>query len=84
MKKLSEKITYTGKWICLKESIFLTKRGKKITWESIERATVKEIYNSLLKIETKTEPSEFENKNVILRTIGEPKVTSFFGSKVGN
>ena len=31
-----------------------------------ERATVKEIYNSLLKIETKTEPSEFENKNVIL------------------
>ena len=43
MKKLSEKITYTGKWICLKESIFLTKRGKKITWECIERATVKDI-----------------------------------------
>ncbi len=33
-----------------------------------KRATVKEIYNSALKIEIKTNPSEFKNKNIVIET----------------
>ena len=37
MKKISEKMVYEGQWLSVHESIFLTKRGEEITWESIRR-----------------------------------------------
>jgi len=37
MKKFSEKILYEGKWLCLKESLFINSKNENIFWESIER-----------------------------------------------
>ena len=37
MKKIDEKILYEGKWLTLKESVFLNKNGKKVKWETVSR-----------------------------------------------
>lgn len=37
MKKLSEKILYSGKWLALKETTFQNNNGQEVKWESIKR-----------------------------------------------
>ena len=37
MKKISEKMVYEGQWLSVHESIYETKKGEAITWESIRR-----------------------------------------------
>lgn len=37
MKKISEKMVYEGQWLSVHESIYETKKGHAITWESIRR-----------------------------------------------
>lgn len=37
MKKLREKILYSGKWLALKETTFQNKKGEEVKWESIKR-----------------------------------------------
>jgi ADP-ribose pyrophosphatase len=37
MKKISEKMVYEGQWLSVHESIYETKKGDSITWESIRR-----------------------------------------------
>lgn len=37
MKKVSEKMVYEGKWLSVHESVYETKKGEMITWESIKR-----------------------------------------------
>jgi len=37
MKKISEKILFEGNWLSLKEFTYLSRDGKEIKWESIER-----------------------------------------------
>lgn len=37
MKKISEKTVYEGKWLSVHESVYETKKGDVITWESIKR-----------------------------------------------
>ncbi len=38
MKKISEKILYQGKWLCLKNNLFVNSRNQKVNWESVERS----------------------------------------------
>ena len=37
MKKISEKMVYEGQWLSVFESVYETKKGESITWESIRR-----------------------------------------------
>jgi ADP-ribose pyrophosphatase len=37
MKKISEKMVYEGQWLSVHESVYETKKGEMITWESIRR-----------------------------------------------
>lgn len=37
MKKISEKLVYEGQWLTVYESVYETKKGEQITWESICR-----------------------------------------------
>ena len=37
MKKISEKMVYKGQWLSVHESVYETKKGEAITWESIQR-----------------------------------------------
>lgn len=37
MKKISEKMVYEGQWLSVYESVYETKKGEEITWESIRR-----------------------------------------------
>ncbi len=37
MKKVSEKMVYEGRWLSVHESVYQTKKGESITWESIRR-----------------------------------------------
>jgi ADP-ribose pyrophosphatase len=37
MKKISEKMVYEGQWLSVVESVFETREGSSITWESILR-----------------------------------------------
>lgn len=37
MKKISERMVYEGQWLSVHESIYETKKGEEITWESIRR-----------------------------------------------
>ena len=37
MKKINEKILYEGQWLSVRETIYQTKEGKELTWESVHR-----------------------------------------------
>jgi 8-oxo-dGTP pyrophosphatase MutT (NUDIX family) len=37
MKRISEKMVYKGQWLSVHESVYETKKGEFITWESIRR-----------------------------------------------
>jgi ADP-ribose pyrophosphatase len=37
MKKINEKMLYDGQWLSVRETIYQTKEGKELTWESVHR-----------------------------------------------
>lgn len=37
MKRISQKTVYEGSWLSVRETVYQTKRGEKLVWESIER-----------------------------------------------
>lgn len=37
MSKISEQILFTGKWLQVKKSLFISNEGHEVEWESIER-----------------------------------------------
>ncbi len=37
MKKINEKILFAGKWISVKEAVFLNKENQELSWEFIKR-----------------------------------------------
>ena len=37
MKKLNEKTVYEGQWLSVRETIYQTKEGKELNWESVHR-----------------------------------------------
>lgn len=43
MKKLRETILHNGKFLSLKESVFLTREGKEMVWESVVRKNGRKI-----------------------------------------
>ncbi|MEZ7892168.1 MAG: NUDIX hydrolase [Candidatus Wallbacteria bacterium] len=54
MKKISEKILYEGKWLGLKESVFVCNDGSTVKWESIEKRN----YKTVLVIIARLVPSD--------------------------
>ncbi len=43
MKKISEKILYSGRWLALKENICVTREGREVRWECVERKNSKSV-----------------------------------------
>ncbi|HNY10213.1 MAG TPA: NUDIX hydrolase [Candidatus Wallbacteria bacterium] len=43
MKKISEKVLFRGKWLAFKENIFVTKEGREVRWECVERKNSKSV-----------------------------------------
>ena len=37
MKKINEKTLYEGQWLSVRETIYQTKEGKELSWESVHR-----------------------------------------------
>ena len=37
MKKINEKTVYDGQWLSVRETIYQTKEGKELSWESVHR-----------------------------------------------
>ncbi|MDE2028215.1 MAG: NUDIX hydrolase [Candidatus Omnitrophica bacterium] len=37
MKKITEKVLYEGQWLAVHETIYLTKNGLQLTWETVHR-----------------------------------------------
>src|ERR1700733_9853825 len=37
MKKINEKIVYDGQWLSVRETIYQTKEGKALSWETVHR-----------------------------------------------
>jgi ADP-ribose pyrophosphatase len=37
MKKLNEKVLYDGQWLSVRETIYQTKEGKELSWETVHR-----------------------------------------------
>lgn len=43
MKKISEKIVFTGNWLSVKETVHMNQFGQEVIWETVERKSIRNI-----------------------------------------
>jgi ADP-ribose pyrophosphatase len=76
MRKISEKVVFRGKWLSLKESLFVNRNDEQVTWEIVERTRP----NLVVVVLAKLVPS---NRFVLIRQFRHTLDGSIIGFPAG-